>query len=180
MGVINTTVDWKSLVWREGNEPYLQEKTTITIYPQTGNYRRIDFQIQLKALTDLLQIGGSDDEKGYSGFSVRLKLPDDITFRGEKGFVEPTTNAVEAGNSMNLNGSLLKNGKRGGVVIWSNPQNPAPSTNWILRKSASMQNAAFPGRQPVAIPFDEPLVLKYSLLVYQGDMNAKQIKMAVK
>ena len=180
IGIINTTVNWKSPLWEDGITPYLQEKTTISIYPKTGNYRRIDFEIHLNALTDRLQIGGSADEKGYGGFSVRLKLPEDVTFQSEKGLIEPTTNAVEAGNFMNIFGSILKNGKEGGVVIWSNPENPAPSTNWIIRKSASMQNAAFPGRIPVDIPFGESLILKYSLLVYQGEISTNQIQKAVK
>lgn len=179
-GLMNTTVEWKSPLWKNGSEAYLKEETKITIYPKSGNYRRIDFEIQLKALTDRLYIGGSDDEKGYSGFSARLKLPADVVFIGAKGLVEPINTAVEAGNSMNINGAFLNGGKRGGVVIWSNPSNPSPSTSWILRKTASMQNAAFPGRKPVAIPFDQPLVLKYTLLVYQDNMSQKQIKKAVK
>ena len=180
VGLLNTTTEWKSPLWENGTKAYLKETAKITIYPKTGNFRRINFEIQLKALTDRLMLGGSDDEKGYSGFSARLKLPSDITFTGEKGLVEPINTAVEAGNSMNMNGSFLKDGKRGGVVIWSNPTNPAPSTSWIIRKAASMQNAAFPGRKPVAVSFDQPLVLNYSLLVYQGEMSPKQIKKAVK
>jgi len=180
VGYLNTVVDWKSPLWKEGSEPYLQEKTTITMYPKVGNYRRIDFEIKLKALTDRISIAGSDDEKGYSGFSVRLKLPEDVSFTGENGLVEPINTAVAAGNSIKIAGSFLRNGKKGGVVITNNPQNPEPSTNWILRKSASMQNAVYPGRQPVSIPFDQPMVLKYSLLVFQGDMNTNQIKKAIR
>lgn len=180
IGLLNTTTEWKSPLWENGTKAYMKENTTITIHPRTGNFRQIDFEIRLKALTDRLMLGGSDDEKGYSGFSARLKLPSDLTFTGEKGLVEPINTAVEAGSSMNMSGSFLKDGKRGGVVIWSNPTNPAPSTSWIIRKAASMQNAAFPGRKPVAISFDQPLVLKYSLLVYQGEMSTKQIRKAVK
>jgi len=179
-GLLNTTVEWKSPLWKNGAEAYLKEDTKITIHTKSGNYRRIDFVIQLRALTDRLSIGGSDDEKGYGGFSARLKLPDDVTFIGENGLVEPVNTAVEAGNSMNISGSFLNDGKQGGAVIWSDPSNPAPSTSWILRKAASMQNAAFPGRKPIAIPFDQPLVLKYSLLIYQDNMSQNQIKKAVK
>lgn len=179
IGHLTATVDWISPLWKYGSEPYLQEQTTITMYPKTGSYRRIDFEIKLKALTDRLSIGGSDDEKGYSGFSIRLKLPADVSFSGENGLVKPTNTAVTAGNSMKIDGSFLKGGKKGGVVILSNPQNPDPSDSWIIRSKASMQNAAYPGRQPVAIPFDQPLVLKYSLLVFQGDMSEKKIKKAV-
>ncbi len=180
IGYLITTVDWKSPLWKNGTEPYLQEKTTITMHAKVGNYRRMEFGIRLKALTDRLSIGGSDDEKGYSGFSIRLKLPADVSFSGENGLIEPVNTAIEAGNAMKINGSFLKGGKKGGVVMISNPKNPNPSTNWILRKAASMQNVVYPGRQPVSIPFDQPLTLKYSLLVFQGDLSTKQIKKALK
>jgi hypothetical protein len=180
IGVIKATVDWKSPLWNSGEKAYLQEKTTIFIHPKIRNFRRIDFEIQLKSLTDRLQLGGSDDEKGYGGFSVRLKLPEDITFSSEKGVVQPSTIVIDAGNSLNMNGSFLKNEKPGGVVIYNNPQNPVPSTNWIIRKSASMQNAVFPGRKVISLLLDEPLVIKYTLLVYQGSIKSKQIKKAVK
>lgn len=170
-GYLNTTVDWSSPLWKEGKEAYLQENTTIRMYPKKGNHRQIDFEIRLSALVDGLSVGGSDDEKGYSGFSVRLKLPADVSFFGVNGPVESVNTAVDAGNSMKLIGSFLNKGKKGGVVIKSDPQNPAPSTHWIIRKSTSMQNAAYPGRQPVSIPRDQPLVLKYSLLVFQGDLK---------
>lgn len=178
-GYLHTTVDWKSPAWKNGSEAYLQENTIVTMHPKKENYRRIDFEIKLEALVDGLSIGGSDDEKGYSGFSVRLKLPSDVAFSGNNGRVEPLNTAMNEGNWMNIEGSFLKNGKKGGVVIGSSPQNPDPATSWILRKSVSMQNAAYPGRQPVSIPRDQPLVLKYSLLIYQGDLNAKQIEKAM-
>ncbi len=180
LGLMSTTVEWKSPLWENGQEAFIKEETQIQIHPKTGNYRRIDFEITLKALTDHIKIGGSDDEKGYGGFSLRLKLPEKVTFSGENGRVEPQNTAVDAGNILKIAGQFLKDGKMGGIVIFSNPQNPAPATNWILRKSASMQNAAYPGRQTVSIPFDKPLTLKYSLLVFQGDLNTKQIKKALK
>ena len=180
VGFLNTTTEWKSPLWENGEKAYLKEDTKITIHPKTGNFRRIDFEIRLKALTDRLSIGGSDDDKGYGGFSARFKLPADVTFTGEMGIIEPENTDIEAGNVMNMSGSFLSGGKQGGVAIWSDPSNPEPSTNWILRKVDSMQNSAFPGRIPVAIPFDQPLVLKYSLLVYKDNMTLKQIKKAMK
>jgi len=179
-GYIQTSVDWKSPLWREGTEAYIREESKIIIYPKTKTYRRYDFEIKLNALTDDLSIGGSDDEKGYSGFSVRVKLPEDVAFWSENGLVEPMVTAIESGNAMKMSGSFLKNGGKGGVVMWSDPSNPEPSKSWIIRKKASMQNAAYPGRKQVAIPMDKPLVLKYSVLVYKGDLSMKQIKKAVK
>lgn len=179
-GILNTVVEWKSPLWKNKEEAYLKEYTTITMHPQSDNYRRIDFQIILKAMTNHLSIGGSDDEKGYSGFSVRLKLPQDIGFYDEKGTVEPANNAIAASHLMKMEGAMLKNGNKGGVIIYSDPSNPSPSNHWILRKSASMQNAAYPGRKPVAIPLYQPLTLKYTLLVYNGKLNDRQMKKALK
>ncbi len=179
-GYISTTVDWKSPAWKSGDEAYLREDTRITIHPRSGNFRRIDFEIKLKAFVDRLFIGGSDDVKGYSGFSIRTILPQNVQFSGINGLVEPKNEAVEAGNFIKIGGAFLRGGKPGGVVMWSDLQNPAPGTSWILRKKASMQNAAFPGRKPVAIPFDQPLVLKYSLIVFQDEITGKQIKKVLK
>ena len=179
-GLILTDVDWKSPLWKNGNEAYLREESQIIIHPKNGNFRRIDFEIKLKALTDRLSIGGSDDEKGYGGFSIRLKLPEDVVFSGKNGKINPINSAMEEGNTMKISGAMLKSGKKGGIVIFNNPSNPGSSTSWILRNKASMQNAVFPGRQPVAIPFDQPLILNYSMLVFQGDMNEKQIRKALK
>jgi len=81
---------------------------------------------------------------------------------------------------MNISGSILRSGKKGGLVIWSSPKNPEPNNSWILHKKASIQNVANPGRQPVSIPFDEPLLLKYSLIVYDGEMTSRQIQKAMK
>lgn len=179
-GVVDAIVEWKSPEWKNGKEAYIKENTKITIFPKSGNYRRIDFEIQLKSLTDRLSIGGSNDEKGYGGFSARLKLPDNVNFSSENGAVEPQNLPIESGNFMNISGSFLNGNKQGGVIMFANESNPTPNKNWILRKSASMQNAAFPGKVPVGIPFDKPLVLKYSLIVYQGEMTTRQIKKALK
>lgn len=179
-GILNTTVEWRSPLWENSSIPYLQEHTTITMFSKANNFRRIDFEITLQAMIDGLSIGGSDDEKGYSGFSVRLKLPQDIRFFDEKGIVEPANTAIKAGRYMAMEGSILKNENKGGLVIYSHPSNPTPSTQWILRKSASMQNAAYPGRKPVAISMGQPFTLKYTLLVYESSLDKKQIKKAVK
>ncbi len=179
-GVLNTTVEWKSSQWKNGSEAFIKENTKITIFTKTGNYRRIDFEIQLKALTDRLSIGGSADEKGYGGFSARLKLPADVKFSGQNGSVEPQNTAVNCGNFINISGSFLKGNRPGGVVIITNESNQEPNKSWILRKSASMQNAVFPGKTTFSIPFDKPLILKYSLIIYRDEMTTKQIKRALK
>lgn len=170
---------WESSLWvsQDGeNEPFMEENTRVTIHPQKDNYRQFDFMISLKALTSDLKIGGSDDEKGYGGFSVRMRLPEDIEFSSEGQTVQPITNQIAAGPWMKMEGSLGKDGGKSGIVMICHPQNPSYPETWILRAKNSMQNAVFPGREPVAIPREVPLVLKYTLLVYEGDISTGQIQ----
>ncbi len=178
VAVLNTEVDWKSPKWmQEGREvPYLRENTTITIHPKNGNYRKIDFKIQLLALAENLKIGGSEDVKGYSGFSVRMTLPKDILFSGTNGKVEPQNEAVQSPGYINISGSILHENNQGGIVIIDHPENPDYPQKWILRARNSMQNAAWPGNTIVPISTAEPTVLKYSLLVYSGNLNDKKIQ----
>ncbi|HKL30919.1 MAG TPA: PmoA family protein [Tangfeifania sp.] len=176
-GVLKTEVKWKSDQWiKLGKKaPYLQENTKITIHPENRNFRRIDFEISLLSLEEELKIGGSEDEKGYSGFSVRLKLPDDVEFTGSEGEVEPQTTAVESKGFINISGSMAVGGKKSGVVIVDHPENPGYPQPWILRAKNSMQNAAWPGNKTIPVSTTGPLVLKYSLIVYSGRMNERKI-----
>lgn len=176
---LKTEVTWESSNYKteEGQIiPLIQEKTTIVIQPATKNYRKIDFEISLLALIENLSIGGSADEKGYSGFSVRVKLPDDVIFSGSNGVVIPENTAVESPGYINISGGILKKGRRGGVIIIDSPENPDFPQPWILRAKNSMQNAAWPGNRLVQVSAKQPLVLKYSLLVYSGEMKSKTIQ----
>lgn len=179
--LLKTKVNWLSDQWKKNGRkvPYLEESTTITIHSETGKSRRIDFEISLLALEKGLSIGGSEDEKGYSGFSVRMVLPGDVTFSGPEGKIKPEVTAVQSPGYINISGSMGKDGKQAGIVILDNPANPGYPQPWILRARNSMQNAAFPGNGTVPVLTSVPLVLKYSLLVYSGKMNDRKIKKAL-
>jgi hypothetical protein len=176
--VLKTEVVWKSDQWKRLGEkiPYLRENTTITIYPEKSNYRKIDFEIRLLALEENLSIGGSEDEKGYSGFSVRMILPDDVIFSGPGGLIKPEITQVESNGYVNISGSIIANNKKGGIVIADNPENPGYPQKWILREKNSMQNAAFPGNKTISLSRTEALVLKYSLIIYSGKMSNRKIQ----
>jgi len=176
--MIRTEVNWMSDLWqKDGIEvPYLKEKASILVYPVVGNYRRIDFEIRLLALEEDLKIGGSDDERGYSGFAVRMILPDDVSFAGPDGKVQPENIAVTSKGFVDISGSMGALGKKAGIVIVDNPENPGYPQSWILRAKNSMQNAAWPGNNLVSISTTEPLVLRYTLLVYSGKMSSHKVK----
>lgn len=179
---LKVEVLWKSPLWRNQGEkaPYIRENTKIAIHPKSGNYRRIDFEIQLLALAENLKIGGSADEKGYSGFSARMVLPEDVKFFGPEGEIIPENTSVKSNGFVNISGSVGKNESAGGIVIIDHPGNPGYPQPWILRRKNSMQNAAYPGNILIPVSTQQPLILKYSLIVYSGKMNDSKIKKIMK
>lgn len=176
--VFKTGVDWKSPLWREDGKmmPYLKENTKITIHSKSGNYRKIDFEIKLLALVENLKIGGSADEKGYSGFSARLKLPESIIFKGPEGEITAENTAVKSKGYINVSNLVTENNKTAGVVIVDNPENPGYPQPWILRNKNSMQNAAYPGNILIPVSAQNPVTLKYSLIVYTGKISHNKIQ----
>jgi hypothetical protein len=108
---------WKSPLWKDDQgdmKPFVKAKTAITVHSKMKNYRVIDFEISLLALEPNLKIGGSEDKKGYGGFSVRMKMPDDLKFTSSHGKVEPQTLQLDAGSWMDISGSLNNAGQKRG------------------------------------------------------------------
>jgi hypothetical protein len=167
---LDAEVFWKSSAWQNG-KPFVYEHTTITVYRQKQGGRIIDFEIRLKALVPDVSIGGSDDEKGYGGFCARIKMPEDLVFTSAKGPVVPQTLQVEAGPWMDFSGSFGTKSRKSGLTIICNPLTPNYPAPWILRRTGSMQNVVYPGRQRIVLPMDKALVLKYRLVIHEGDAN---------
>ncbi|WP_164101349.1 DUF6807 family protein [Candidatus Laterigemmans baculatus] len=181
-------VHWKSprIVDNRGEmTPLVDETAVIRIHPAKPDQRAIDFSFRLVPLVEQLKIGGSEDEKGYGGFCTRITLPHDLRFVSSGGEVQPQTLQVEAGPWMDMvgsyaigsqnPGSTTKAEEVSGVAILTHPSLPGYVQPWILRERRSMQNAAWPGRQPVLLPRDQPLAFNYRLILHRGDSEAAKI-----
>jgi hypothetical protein len=173
------TAFWKSDTLPD-QKSFMKENTEIIVHPSEKGIRMIDFRIELSALEDNLLIGGSNDPKGYGGFCLRLDIPDDMKFNSEGNYVQPQELQVNAGKWMDFSGSFGKSGKINGIAILCSPQNPLFPSPWILRQKGSMQNAVYPGRDKVKIEKDKPLILKYRLIIHDGntesvDLNRLQL-----
>jgi hypothetical protein len=169
-------VQWKSSQYVDDAKqmiPIVHERAKITVHQAASSYRLIDFEISLQALLAGVRIGGSEDIKGYGGFSPRIKLDETQRFLSSDGEVEPTKTAIDAGPWINITG------ERGGVVIMSHSSNPRPldaeGDRWILRRKRSMQNAVFPGRDPVELSTEKPTLLRYRLVVHDGYLSNDEI-----
>lgn len=172
VAIIETEVLWQSsaLVDKSGTPiPVVREQTEIRVHLREEHYRAIDFRIRLIALVEDLKIGGSEDTKGYGGFSPRIQLKDTYTFSGTEGVVEPQTNAVAAGPWINIGDDKF------GFAIVGHPDNPNHPQPWILRRQRSMQNPVYPGQHAQVVSMDKPLTLRYRTIIHDGTLTSDQL-----
>ena len=172
---IDVVNQWKSPHWKDEKghmQAMAQEEVEIIVYPQTNHIRIMDVSIHVTSLADELRIGGSDDIKGYGGFSTRLELPEDVWFRGPEGTLHPTKQMLEAGGWVHMGGTCGDDAHRG-VLLMAHPDNPGDPRQWILRKKKSMQNAVYPGRDPITLHQGDSFRLQYRMVLHKG--TEKQI-----
>lgn len=158
-------------------DPVLKEHVTITYSKSSLNYYELDFEVVLTPIVESVKIGGSEDEKGYGGFSVRLKTLENVQFFSNHGEVTPQNTALEAGGWIDIKGSFNPNkNEETGVIIMCDPEDLASFQGWILRKAKSMQNPAFPGREPLLIEKEKPLYFKNKIIVYNDSLSLEEIE----
>ncbi|MBN1806277.1 MAG: PmoA family protein [Sedimentisphaerales bacterium] len=169
---------WKSPLCTDsdGNQKaFLKETTTIRVHRVQEDKRKIDFEIKLVALEDGIRLGGSEDAKGYGGFTTRIKLPDGLLFTGTDGPVEPNTLSVEAGPWLDFTGKLGTGDNISGLTILCHNSSPGYPQQWILRRKGSAQNPVYPGRHPVSLARKNPLVLRYRLIIHRGKLSGSEL-----
>ncbi len=172
--MLNATAHWYSPNYKNDKIPFLKDELILTVLPEKKHLRVINIEISLTPLAEDIRLGGSENSKGYSGFSARLLLPDKVTFTSDMGIVKPDVNAVKAGHWMNIEGRFSDSTK--GITIIAHKDNPPPVDQWILRSENSMQNAVYPGRKPVQLDTDNPLKLRYRLIIHDGSLTEADIK----
>ncbi|WP_235941007.1 DUF6807 family protein [Cyclobacterium roseum] len=156
------------VIWRGTGtvKKNLLEETVRIDYQRVSSYSyKLSFAIQLKPLVKGLRLGGSEDAKGYGGFSPRVKLTENAAFYDENDAVIPQEIPVTAGAWINLTEGDPEDP---GLVIMGEPDKLPSYQGWILRDKNSMQNMAFPGQNPITLDRNAPLVFRNQLLVHQG------------
>ena len=140
----------------------IEESSSIRAYPLRDGRRRIVFEVRLRALRSGVQLAGTDDEKGYGGFSLRFARSELLEFVSDGQALQPLVAAVRTGEEVILRWPAPVPGWppsiRAGCRV-----NEQPWQSWVLRREPSMQNCAFPGREPVSVPQDRPLHIEVAL-----------------
>jgi len=168
-------VHWVSPLITENGErqPIVEETTLIRLFHATASSQCIDFEIQLKPLLPDVKIGGSENVKGYSGFTVRIKPPQELAITDVAGRLE-SDGVGRVSAWADASGCYSSAGRVSGVGILCHPTMPVFPPRWVLRHYG-MQNVAYPGREPVPLSADQPLVLRHRLVLHRGDVAASRI-----
>ena len=159
---ISAKIDWQV----RGLGVAVTEKVLIRAWPlDRSGARRVLVDSRLTARRDGLALAGTDDDKGYSGPSIRFVRPDALTFRTADGApLTAALGAVETGPEVRfewLAGQGVPDWRvtarcRAGGRAW---------TRWVLRRELSMQTCAFPGRAPQALRRGKPLWIELDLRI---------------
>lgn len=168
---------WHSPEFLGGDQPILEEIAEVTVQPSGPDERLVDFDIRLSPLQEGVRLGGSEDDKGYGGFSVRVRMIEDLQFSGPGGPVSPDRRAMPLGDWVDFSGDFSGNGHPSGIAVFVHPESEGYPQPWILRspQTPSMQNPVWPGAEPRTLRRGESVRLRYRLAVHRGHAEPQRM-----
>ena len=162
-GTLTVQVDW---MVNSGPElAYVARETTkVTVRPLKAGTRRVEFDTTIASRIDALGLGGSEDDRGFGGFSIRLVDPEHLTFSSGGKTIVPNGAALDAGASMGFAWSGGSNSPAWSVGLACKANGQAVK-RWMLYNDRSMQNCVFPGRAPLVLRKDQTLRLQQTVVI---------------
>lgn len=145
--------------WRVGGRDVLEERLSARV---AGNVLILD--LGLTPMVPGLSIGGSADDKGYGGFSLRLVHSEALRFESGGRVLAPEAGPVEAGPELRMTWDSGTPAPAMAVRMACSIDGK-PINRWILRRELSMQNCVWPGRDPVPLPMGKVARLGLRLTV---------------
>ena len=174
---MQSRLHWKSPKIVDGNgkpRAIIEETTTIRVFHATETTQLVDFEIQLKPLLDNVRLGGAENDRGYSGFTVRVRPPRDMKILTELGALARDAVGTQS-RWADVTGQFSDSEQLSGIAILSHSSLPEFPPRWLLR-FYGMQNVVYPGRDPIPLSAKSPLVLRHRLVIHRGD--AKEARVA--
>lgn len=162
-GTLTVEVDW---MVNSGPElAYVARETTkVTVRPLKAGTRRVEFDTTIASRIDALGLGGSEDDRGFGGFSIRLVDPEHLTFSSGGKTIVPNGAALDAGASMGFAWSGGSNSPAWSVGLACKANGQAVK-RWMLYNERSMQNCVLPGRAPMVLRKDQTLRLQQTVVI---------------
>lgn len=142
--------------------PIVEENSAIRAWPVSAGVRRVDVTVRLRALRPGVELAGTDDGKGYGGLSIRFANPQFVRIESGGRELLAVVDGMDAGPDVGFAWPTLGPPWPARIDVTCSVDGQ-PWTRWVLRQEPSMQNCAYPGRVPVALPTGEDRVLEASL-----------------
>lgn len=173
---LKVSVLWTSPRYQDGAgrpQPIVEENSTIRVFRSSSKSQCLDFEIVLKPLVPGLRLGGSENSRGYSGFTVRVKPPLEGVLHDSIGTLVQDR-IGEASPWADYSGRFGATDRVSGLAILSHPSLPEFPPKWVLRHYG-MVNAAYPGQHAVPVPEDSLVVLRHRVVVHRGTQSQARI-----
>ncbi len=173
---LKVNVLWESPRYRDSSgqiRPLVEEDTTIRIFRSTQGSQCLDFEIALQPLVSGLRLGGAENSRGYSGFTVRVRPPREGVLSDIIGTLVQDRIA-ETSPWADYSGKFGEGDRVSGLAILSHPSLPQFPPKWVLRHYG-MVNVAYPGQQTVEVPKSSPLVLRHRVVIHRGTREQARI-----
>ncbi len=154
-------------------KPIVEEITTIRLFHALEDTQYVDFTIRLKPLLSGVRIGGSENKRGYSGFTVRIGPPDEMQIVDTSGLLSEDAVGTHA-RWADVSGRFSTGDATSGIAILSHPSLREFPPRWLLRHYG-MQNVVYPGREPIELSDEELLVIRHRLVLHRGDNQQARI-----
>jgi hypothetical protein len=153
--------------WNVGTRKMADETTTATVAERNGVYV-IDVTFKLSVLVDL-QL----NKQSFSGFNFQARKDGESHYTNSAGTVT-LPDAHYSVPELNWPGApwygyviTLANGKTVGAAVLDHPSNPP--TTWHQSRGLWMLNPNIAAVGPFTIKRDVPLILRYRVVVHDGD-----------
>ena len=145
--------------WHVAGRDVLEERVSARVAGQN-----LEVDLKLTPLVPGFALGGSPDDKGYGGLSLRLVRSDALRFESGGRVLTPQAGPVEAGPELRMtwdSGTPTP----ATAVRMACAIDGKPIRHWILRRELSMQNCVWPGREAVPLPMGKTVLLSLRLTV---------------
>lgn len=155
--------------WRDGDTDLLDEERTVTVFSAGEDDRLVDIELQFRP------VGKEPVELGQTTFGfLAVRVAQSLTpFDGggeilnARGQRNEQNVHLQRAEWLDQSGPILPD-RWSGIAILDHPANPNHPTLWHCRNDG-WAGAAFCGEKPHTIAADQPLQLRYRLVLHRGD-----------
>ena len=155
----------------EDSLPIVREHSVIRVYRATPESRVIDLTLKFTALKDSITIATRRTDS-YGGLNLRMQTPDeqDISYHTDEAGSEP----LRAWSD--FNGHFYGAKSKTGLMVLQHSKNPDYPGKWVEYPDLAWVQPTFPTPNTrYSLSKEEPLILRYRLIVYKGDKPGDSI-----